>query len=72
VKLATNNNSDHTDKDLPDWEVRRHNNHWDTIAYSATGRANPSTGEASVTGGEEELIKEVIDYTTTQRTKNFT
>jgi hypothetical protein len=45
------------------------NNYWDTIAYSATKRANPSTKEARVTGGEEKLIKGDIDYTTTHRTE---
>jgi hypothetical protein len=39
------------------------------IAYSATGRANPSTSEARATGGEEKLIKESIGYTTTHRTE---
>jgi hypothetical protein len=35
----------------PDWDVRQHHNHCDTIAYSATGRAHPSTREARGTGG---------------------
>ncbi len=47
----TNNNRDHKDKNLPDWEVCRHNHYWDTIAYSATGRAHPSTREVRGTGG---------------------
>jgi hypothetical protein len=36
------------------------------------GWAHPSTGEASVTEEEEELIKEVIDYTAAHRTQVFT
>jgi hypothetical protein len=35
----------------PDWDVRQHHNYCDTIAYSATGLAHPSTREARGTGG---------------------
>jgi hypothetical protein len=35
----------------PDWDVRQHHNHCDTIAYSAIGRAHPSPREAR---GQEE------------------
>jgi hypothetical protein len=67
-KLTTNN-SDLKDKDLPDWEVRWHNNYWDTIAYSAIGRAHPSTREVRVTGGEKKLIKGDINYTISHGTE---
>jgi hypothetical protein len=35
----------------PVWDVCQHHNHCDTIAYSDTGRAHPSTREARGTGG---------------------
>jgi hypothetical protein len=49
-KLILNNISANTGR-APDWDVRQHHNHCDTIAYSATGRAHPSTREARGTGG---------------------
>jgi hypothetical protein len=35
----------------------------------ATGRAHPSTREARVTGGEEQHIKEDIEYTISHHTE---
>jgi hypothetical protein len=48
-KQNTNNLSTLTVR-APDWDVRQHHNHCDTIAYSAIGQAHPSTREARGTG----------------------
>jgi hypothetical protein len=49
-KLIFNNISAITVR-APNWDVRQHHIHCDTIAYSANGRAQPSTREARGTGG---------------------
>jgi hypothetical protein len=41
----------------PDWDVRQHHNHCDTIAYSAIDRAHPSTREARGTGGGRSSLR---------------